>query len=543
MLGRANHNVSALTAVFLVALVAAAPAAASGHDCSGYDAKSRFYKLGGPAAFAKSVASPGQLADRLEAHRADVQAVMSAHGVGHLTDALIAAARTGNGLSERDLTRGEAFEWMAYRKRGPQTFGPACYAGRTTYSAYVIELTEEEMHGGEARCAIKADGQWVDEDLRVDAGGSSDGVRVTMSGPGGEKTIISTGTTWSGAVNAPGEYTFTATAQAPGTKTVTTHTFVIPKICLNIAYSGSTTEEMAAEPDTCTATAKVRVEERRPECTITVTPSEISRRSNVSVDVTGRWDPEGIRVAVTDPKGEEIAVLTEFPQTVELRRCGTYRFEGTATRSGMTEQCSATVNCTKPAVADGDWIFRAFGLSVATDGGEVFQSRIRPDGSSERSHTLLDGGTGLGVGLEYLFNERIGLEGSILYADLEGVFFFDIDDRWESDEQDVGMLAFLLGPNFHLTPASRVDFYIGPFVGLVDLDSASYRALGETTTLNYDDETVFGVQLGLDIPFGSAGWAFHLGGRFMDMSTEINDTGLELPVDPRIFELGLAYRF
>ena len=529
---RTVRNTLALSLLAL-GLAAAVPAAASNHGvCEGYDRKQRISRLGGRAAFTKTpVTSAENLKQQLDTHRAEVEALMASKGLGHLTDALYAAVAAGK-VSERDLERGEVFEWMVYRKRsGPVAFGPMCVASKKTYDAFVVEVTEEESHPATAECALKVTGgACVGERFTIDTSGSSAGVKVDISGPGGSTNPPET----------PGTYRFTASAETQGSKTVTTHTFVVPKICLNLAYAGKATADEAGDIDSCQETASVEVPDCKPSCAIRVTPGEVSKKESVTVDVTGNWD--AIEVEVTDPKSEPFAKLTDFPATVTPTKNGIYKLSGTATNAAGSASCTAEFTVA-PKPRDSNWTARFFGVRIDPDEGPFNESRIRPNGVSERSHLHLDGGAGAGVELEYHFNPRIGLAASAIFANLESELFFDLDDEWESDEDDISFLSFLVGPNFHLTPDKKADVYLGLFVGLVDLGSTSYQVLGETQRRSFDADTVFGAQLGVDIPFGSKGWAVNLAARYLDMTVETGEEGPEVAADPLILQAGFAYKF
>ncbi|MCP4013041.1 MAG: hypothetical protein GY728_08025, partial [Phycisphaeraceae bacterium] len=225
--------------------------------------------------------------------------------------------------------------------------------------------------------------------------------------------------------------------------------------------------------DSCEQTASVTVAECKPTCSIQVTPDQVAKKGSVTVDVTGKWDTGGIRVEVTDPKGEPFATLTEFPATLTPTKRGFYNLAGTATNAAGSATSSSQFTVGRVRTPDGPadtpdsrWTARFFGLRIDPDEGPFRESTIRPNGVSERSHLHLDGGIGGGADLEYHFNPRVGLAGSVLYAPLESELFFDLDDEWESDEDDISFLAFLIGPNFHLTPDKKVDFYIGLFAGV-----------------------------------------------------------------------------
>ncbi len=556
MLSGVLKKLTALSIVILCGLVAVPAAFAQEAVCEGYSKKQTIHRLGGRTAFTRTpVSSPEDLYNQLDQHRAELVAIMDEHGLAHLTDKLYAAVKSGNGLSERNLVRGERFEWMTFRKRsGPEAFGPMCVAAKKTYSAYEIELTEVEEHPAKATCALKVSGgACVEDEIRVDASGSSDGVMVEMMGPGGSKSVVSGGsTTWQGLPAAPGAYSFTAKAQAQGTKKVTTHTFVIPKVCLNLAYIGMTMEEKPGDVDTCSTEAKVDVADCAVSLSVSADPAEVKRRKSIQVDVSGVYDAvtvtfedeDGNPAEAQDADGNAISELTESGP-ISFRKAGTYTLKGSAVRcENLPGKCAKQATSdTTVEVKGGAWTARFFGLRLDPDDGKINRQIVRPDGLSERSVLSLDSGVGGGAGLEYHFNDRVGLEGTVLYVPLGSQLFFDVGIDWAQNEDDVEMLAFLIGPNFHLTPDKNVDFYIGPFVGIADLSSTSYRVLGEIQRRSLDADTVFGVQLGLDIPFGESGWAVHLGARYFDMSVETEEDGPEIAADPIGFEAGFAYSF
>lgn len=546
-------------ATLVLALYAPAPASAQDTTvCAEFTKKSqRIERLGTPHAFSKKpVRSPTELAAALEAHRGEIESLMASRGVGHLVDGLIAASTDPRRLSERPLRRGEVFEWMAWRmKDGPTTTGPHCFAAKKTYEAYEIQVTEESMTEGSADCSLSATGKWDDEKIMVRAAGSSPGVEVTMSGPGGTKTVISgESTSWEGMPEGPGTYTFTARAKAQGSKAVTTHTFLAPKICLNLAYVGSTTTEEGGEADTCTETATVVIEPRLPSCEI-VEPTEMVfyRKALFTLNATGEnYDSLSVRFkdAATgqyvDVRGEDrrtYSEVTSFPVSVSIKKAGEYVIEGTASNAQGTEMCEKRITIEKPPTSA--WTFRGFLAKVDTDDDMLMTTRLRSPLVEERTKLRFDGGEGLGAGLEYHFNDRVGLEGTVIWADLDSSFILDINAEWERDTDSSSTLMFLFGPNFHLTPGKPVDFYIGLFAGLVDIGGASYTALGESFSRDFDDDFAFGGQIGLDFAFGSSDWGLHLGGRYIDLSVDVGggQDGGSIDLNPLIFELGLFKDF
>ena len=562
-MSRCYLRIPALIALVLTVLIAPA-AVADDAVCKEYTKKSqRIERLGGPQAFSKtSVKSPGELAEQLEAHHEEINAMLNEHGLGHLTAAdIVAASKDSRSLSERPLERGEVFEWMAWRKKSGKATatGPLCFTSKKTYEAYEILVRQEESApGAKAKCSVKASGKWTDEKISVDASGSSKNVEVSMSGPGGNKTIISGGgTSWSGMPSGEGTYKFTAKASADGgSSKVTTYTFVVPKICVNLAYKGSSVKEEKGKGDSCTDTDSVTVEQRLPVCTISA-PADVLRKQIFAVDVSGsNYDSVSVKikdaatgqyVSMKDENKQDVSDLTQFPSNIFAKKSGEYILEGKGTnKNGSVDCTSARFTVTSPP--SGGWTFRGFLLNVNPDDNGAFLSRFRADGSNERSEVSLESGIGIGAGLEYHINDRVGLEAALLWADLDSYFFFDIDVDWADDEDSSSFFAATFGPNFHLTPNSdRVDFYIGPFIGFASLGDSTFNVLGETHSREFDTDVLFGAQLGLDISFGDD-WGLHLGARYMDLAVdveydEIEGNEIEMDLNPILLEVGFFKNF
>lgn len=550
-----NRMSAALAATALLCFAAAPATAADDEVCKEFTKKNqRIERLAGPRAFSKTpVKSPGDLVQQLEDHRAELEVLLRDRGLGHLTDALITAAGDSRSLSERPLERGEVFEWMAYRKRtGPETIGPVCFAAKKTYEAYEIMVREEESMAAHARCSVEANGHWDDEEITVDASGSSPGVEVTMTGPGGRKTIISGGgTSWHGMPDGPGTYEFTARAQARGTNKVTTHTFVAPKVCLNLSYAGASTREEEGEVDTCTDSATLEIAPRLPECTITEPAmAEVLRKETFTLNAEGsNYDSLTVKVKDTatgqyvqirdDDTRQPVSELSEFPKSVSIKRSGEYVIEGTASNAQGTETCEKSLTVNRPPYPD--WTFRGSLMKLNNADNQVFKATVRPDGIPERSGLRLDGGLGLAAALERHFNERLGLEVALLWADLDSSLIVDRGTDWQRDTGSATFLSFLVGPNFHLTPGKKVDFYLGPFVGWADIGGSTFTLYGENQSRDFGNDFVYGAQLGFDILFGDGPWGLHLGGRYMQLS--VGDNADKLDVNPLIGELGFFRNF
>jgi outer membrane protein W len=120
----------------------------------------------------------------------------------------------------------------------------------------------------------------------------------------------------------------------------------------------------------------------------------------------------------------------------------------------------------------------------------------------------------------------------------------DLDDLWETDKEDITMRLWSLGLNYHFTPDKRVDFFAGAFVGLAQFDSVTYNALGESWKLDFDDDTAYGLNVGIDFPFSvDSPWIFTAGLRYMWSDVSSKGDVHEIDLNPWALTAGIGYRF
>lgn len=149
-----------------------------------------------------------------------------------------------------------------------------------------------------------------------------------------------------------------------------------------------------------------------------------------------------------------------------------------------------------------------------------------------RTELTVDDGLGVGVGAEYRFSDRIGLDLGLFFSEL------DAESRLLGvvptiGEDDVEMRLLTAGPSFHLTPRRHTDVYVGPLVALVRYE----RLFGEEV----DDELAWGAQAGVDIPLGYSRWALNFAARYLRSTLDAET--FELDIDPLIVSVGLSYSF
>ena len=206
-----------------------------------------------------------------------------------------------------------------------------------------------------------------------------------------------------------------------------------------------------------------------------------------------------------------------------------------------TKDCKKRVREVNRGTGTTGWILRPWIGGVQTSDDEVLQSF---DNDFERRRVDLGSGSAFGIEAEYQFKDWFGLGLGILSAEPDAGYQLDLGELWAMDEDGLEMSSFYAGPLFHLTPRSRVDLFVGPFVAFTDFDDLEFSALGINREIDFDSEFGFGLKLGLDIPFRPDGnWGLHLGTIYLDATAETDPPDFELDVDPWLFNVGLSYRF
>jgi outer membrane protein W len=147
----------------------------------------------------------------------------------------------------------------------------------------------------------------------------------------------------------------------------------------------------------------------------------------------------------------------------------------------------------------------------------------------------------LGFGLIYEFrsSQRLGVEVGML------ILPFDFNESAFGMTEKLGdaiALPLILGLDIHLLgEKSRPDLYIGPLIAYTVWGNLEFSEIAGGGETELDDEFGFGAVLGLDVPFGSKGWQFNAGLRYLSLSAK--DPSAEIDVDPLMIEVGFGYQF
>jgi len=162
------------------------------------------------------------------------------------------------------------------------------------------------------------------------------------------------------------------------------------------------------------------------------------------------------------------------------------------------------------------------------------------------------------IDFEYRLSDRIGVDVTLLRANsdvdgrLRGTYWINdsttgllIDTGPLEATEDFGDVTFsplTLGANFHLTPESKLDFYVAPVIGYVLYDNLDLS--GETLRLK--DDFAWGATAGLDVPIGKGRWLFNGALRYLATEAEVDEAGAggeSLDVNPFAIQIAAGYRF
>jgi len=162
---------------------------------------------------------------------------------------------------------------------------------------------------------------------------------------------------------------------------------------------------------------------------------------------------------------------------------------------------------------------------------------------------------GVGLGLEYRASRRLGVELSALTSELEDEMTFDFFGEALTIEQSLRMTPVLAKLNLHLTPESKVDFYLGPVVGRMFYDDLEIEIRGEGESargsVGTRDEWAWGAHAGMDVPVGDRGAFFTAGVTWLKAEVEIEgepedeeeEGDFRSDLDPLVAQVGFGYRF
>lgn len=191
---------------------------------------------------------------------------------------------------------------------------------------------------------------------------------------------------------------------------------------------------------------------------------------------------------------------------------------------------------------DEPWQIRFAVVSMNPSGSSVIVHETGERFSYETSN-----GVGAAIDLEYRASRRLGIDFGIITSSPGIKVTVDAQPLSVSASGDITITPIYAALNFHLTPDSRFDLYIGPMLAWVLYNRIELVAgPGISEELSSQNSLGIGAVLGLDIGLGSGRWSLNGAIRYLDTTLKASsaDGGVgETDIDPTIFSFGFGYRF
>ncbi len=545
-----NSNYSFRIAALAVVVLAAFLAAPSWGQSGQY---TDIYVLGRPATtIARHHATDaGELGDLITLHEFELREALKQSGWEGNTDDLFVAIRSakpGDGtITRRTVQPGETFQWMTYRKAGkPAVLRNPRWSAKEPFNAWQIKFVSSGQEytfiipevclnlaydgsrpAGAPSCNLGASYDAA-ADL-INLTGSTDGSGLTITGvqtPSGAGDL--------GAVKSAGAGKWTYQPTADG----------------RYEFSAEAKSAIGGPDSTCSAT--VQVSRTKAACNLDATLDPETKVVTVTtagsvgdVSVTGITLPDGTAGAadLIHTAGVDRYTIDVGPKLPKKIGTHTYTITAISKYRGTESTCRTTVAYTRVAPPY-KWIVRGFPGYWSPTSDDAFVQVDRPNGVNERTDFMVDSGWGFGANAEYLIRPALGIVGGIDWVKFDSSFMVDLDDLWETATDDMTMRLWSLGLNYHFTPDKRFDLFAGGFVGLAQFDTVDYIALGESWNLDFDDETTFGLTVGVDFPFSvDSPWIFTAGVRYMWSDMSSKGDVYEIDLNPFALTAGIGYRF
>ncbi len=204
--------------------------------------------------------------------------------------------------------------------------------------------------------------------------------------------------------------------------------------------------------------------------------------------------------------------------------------------------------CTAPgnaALAEG-WNLRLGGVWTNPDG----ETRV-VDSDGQVIGTSADDAFGVGLSIEYMFSDRVGVEIGYL-AGSDSKFQLDVDDPFLGELSVTDDLAFDvldLSLNIRLVVTERTELYVGPVLADVSFDDLAFEVLGQPVPIGVDGATGFGLVAGIDVALGGGPWFFSGRLKYLDVAIDArpkddpDDSVTKIDFNPFMVGAGFGVRF
>jgi hypothetical protein len=451
-----------------------------------------------------------------------------------------------------DVPVGAKFDWMAYRGGRPALMRDACWAGEAPFKAWKLILTGSD--GADFDFIVPAPclnlSRVEPPSCHLEMTQEGDAVHLDLGGSrAGGLPILSYG----GTVTR--EDGSSAPLLVPSDGKVTYTTKCEPGVACSFHFALWAGDALGfrSSPKECT-----RDVERTPHtapvpvCADPVADLKASYDCNtrrITADAAG--SSEQRKLTITGPNGSEV-LAGNGPWTYDVPRPGSYQVE-LAAGDGVcprTATDSRTVEA-KPLGDTARWTTRLFGAYVRAADDASHETLSAGTPFEERRQFKLGGHHGgFGAGVEYrplrdCDLSRLGFAFDAIRSQLDAHVMIDNPQGWGMEDQAINFLPLLLSLNYHLTPGRPADFFLGPTVGYALFGDATFHVLGRSLPERYQDVFIYGLNLGVDVPFGAErNHAFTAGLRQLFVKAKAEGPSFfSLDLHPTIATAGVAFRF
>jgi len=154
---------------------------------------------------------------------------------------------------------------------------------------------------------------------------------------------------------------------------------------------------------------------------------------------------------------------------------------------------------------------------------------------------------------EYMVTGKVGVFGNVSTqnhdVDAEVTDTSPGGSTQEATIADVDVMPIEFGVNFYVVQKDSVEFFLGPkvayvFFGDVELEP-QFVDPGDPDKVSTNEDLGFGVNFGVDVPFGNSGWGFFGGLQYMQFTLETDEgtDSAEIDVDPYAVRVGVSKKF
>ena len=193
------------------------------------------------------------------------------------------------------------------------------------------------------------------------------------------------------------------------------------------------------------------------------------------------------------------------------------------------------------------WLVRGLGSysEISSDSSPDVTTLPPPLGVETISQSVA-GGPGFGFAVEYMWNNRLGIEAAAFLTshDVDMVIANDLGTFTATDS--TSFRTFTFGANYYFETGGPIQWSLGGFVPLMFGDSTHhiFPDLNRTEGRTYDQDYGAGVKGGMHWSFAPGNpWTLSIEGRYMFLLTMESESTGDIDVDPLVLSIGIGYRF